>query len=51
MATPTFGAQRVRFEFNPSSNTAADPRLKALAMAAAEEATMWGVKVVTAPTT
>ena len=68
MTTPALGAQRVRFDFNPRSNTAVDrikragaalidavndepgdPRLKALAMTAAEEAAMWGVKAVTTP--
>ena len=62
------GAERVRLDSNPSSNSAAksiksaavtlinaiheaegDPRLKALAMTAAEESAMWGVKAVTAP--
>ena len=66
----TLGAQRVRLDFNPSSNTAVDrikragaafidaingetgdPRCKALAMTAAEEAAMWGVAAVTAPKT
>ena len=70
MTIPTLGAQRVRLDFNPSSNTAVDrikcagaalidavndeagdPRCKALAMTAAEEAAMWGVKAVTTPKT
>ena len=68
MTTPTLGAQRVRLDFNPSSDATVarikragaalidavndepgDPRLKALAMTAAEEAAMWGVKAVTTP--
>ena len=68
MTTPTLGAQRVRLDFNPNSNTAVDrikhagaalidaindetgdPRLKALAMTATEEAAMWGLKAVIAP--
>ena len=68
MSQPTLGAQRVRLDFNPSSDTAVDrikragaalidavddepgdSRLKALAMTAAEEGAMWGVKAVTAP--
>ena len=68
MTTPTLGAERVRQQFNPSSDTAVDrikragaalidaidaepgdPRCKALAMTKAEEASMWGVKAVTAP--
>ena len=67
MSQPTLGAQRVRLDFNPNSDTAidrikragaalidavniepGDPRLKALAMTAAEEGAMWGVKAVTA---
>ena len=70
MTTPTLGAERVRIDFNPSSDTAVDrikragavlidavndkpgdPRLKALAMTAAEEGAMWGVKAVTTPKT
>ena len=66
MTTSTLGAQRVRLDFNPNSNTAVDrikragaalideavePRCKALAMTAAEEAAMWGVKAVTTPKT
>ena len=66
MDQPTLGAQRVRLDFNPGSDTAVDrikragaafvdainiepgdPRRKALAMTAAEEAAMWGVKAAT----
>ena len=70
MTTSTLGAQRVRLDFNPNSDTAVDrikragaalidaindeavePRCKALAMTAAEEAVVGGVKAVTTPKT